>query len=147
MKIKAVQKNVRQAPRKMRLVANQLKQADLETTLRQLAVVERRSSLVILKVIKQAIANAMNNHQLPFESLELDEVLVTPGSIYKRWRAVSRGRAHEIKKRSCHVRVVLKTKSTAPQKNQQQQSAQKIKSKTQTQKKVTSKTKVKKAKK
>lgn len=108
MKITATQKNVRQTSRKVRLVANEVKDLPLEKAMRQLAVMERKASLTILKVVKQAVANAMNNHRLSFEDLELASIHVTPGATYKRWRAVSRGRAHEIKKRTCHIKVELK---------------------------------------
>lgn len=114
MKIKATQKQIRQTPRKMRLVANQVKDLSLEQAMRQLAVIDRRASLVILKVVKQAIANAMNNHRLSFESLSLKSIQVTPGSVYKRWRAVSRGRAHSIMKRTSHVMVELEVKEDKP---------------------------------
>lgn len=114
MKIKATQKQIRQTPRKMRLVANQVKDLSLEQAMRQLAVIDRRASLVILKVVKQAIANAMNNHRLSFESLSLKSIQVTPGSVYKRWRAVSRGRAHSIMKRTSQVMVELEVKEEKP---------------------------------
>jgi large subunit ribosomal protein L22 len=110
MQIIATQKNVRQSPRKVRLVANSVKSLPLEQALKQLAVIERKASLVVLKTIKQAIANAMNNHQLSFASLVLKSIEVAPGQTYKRFQAVSRGRAHSIQKKSSHVRVVLETK-------------------------------------
>jgi large subunit ribosomal protein L22 len=72
MKFVAVQKNTRQTPRKVRLVANQLKGLSLEQTLKQLAVIERKSTLVLLKTLKQAIANAQNNHGVPANQLEVE---------------------------------------------------------------------------
>jgi len=110
MKIRAQQNNTRQTPRKVRLVANQVKGLSLEKALRQLAVIERKAATVILKVMRQAIANATNNHGLKFEDLELNNIIVKKGPTFKRFRAVSRGRAHRILKRSCHVEVTLKTK-------------------------------------
>ena len=117
MKIRAEQKNTRQTPRKVRLVANQVKDLSLEKALRQLAVMERRAATVILKVKRQAIANATNNHGLKFEDLELDNIIIKKGPTYKRFRAVSRGRAHRILKRSCHVEVTLKTKEDNKESN------------------------------
>ncbi|MBD3249977.1 MAG: 50S ribosomal protein L22 [Candidatus Pacebacteria bacterium] len=110
MKIRAEQRNSRQSPRKVRLVANQIKDLPLEQALRQLALIERKATIVILKVMRQAIANAVNNHGLTIDQLELDQILVKTGPTYKRFRAVSRGRAHKILKRTCHVEVILKTK-------------------------------------
>lgn len=108
----AEQKNVRQSSRKVRLVAEQVKKLDLNAAVAQLSVMEKRSSLVILKTIKQAVANAMKNLGLAAEELELADIVVADGTILRRMRAVSRGRGHGIDKRTCHVRVVLKTKET-----------------------------------
>ncbi len=107
MIIKATQKNTRQTPRKVRLVANTIKDLPLEQAIKQLAVIERRATLVVLKTLKQAIANAMNNHNYAFEDLSLKNILVEEGPRYKRFRAVSRGRAHGLIKRTCHVTVEL----------------------------------------
>ena len=126
MQIVATQKNVRQSPRKVRLVANTVKKLSLTDALRQLAVIERRSTLVVLKVLKQAIANAMNNHQLSFESLNLKSIEVVPGPTYKRFQPVSRGRAHSIYKRTSHVRVVLETKDTVADQETKPAAAEKV---------------------
>lgn len=109
MIIKATQTNSRQTPLKVRLVANAVKGMKLEAAIKQLSVIERKSTIVILKVIRQAIANAMNNHGLSFDELTLKNILVTEGPRYKRFRAVSRGRAHGVIKRTCHVTVELET--------------------------------------
>lgn len=109
MTITATQKFTRQTGRKVRLVANQIKKLPLEQALRQLAVIERRSTLVLMKTVKQAVANAINNHGLKFEDLKLDNIIVNDGPQYKRMRAVSRGRGHEIKKRTSHIVVTLST--------------------------------------
>ncbi len=116
MLIKVTQKNTRQTPRKVRLVANTVKKMPLEQALRQLAVIERRSTLVLMKVIKQAIANAINNHGLKFDDLLLDTILINEGPRFRRFNAVSRGRAHGIIKRSSHITVTLKTRDESPAK-------------------------------
>lgn len=110
MQFVAVQKNTRQAPRKVRLVANTIKKMELAKAVEQLAVMERRASTVVLKTIHQAVANAKNNHGVDPQDLEIKEITVGTGSTYKRFRAVSRGRAHSIMKRTSHVRVILQTK-------------------------------------
>ena len=106
----ATQKYTRQTPRKVRLVANTVKKLPLEQALRQLSVMERRASLVVMKVVKQAMANAINNHGLKFDELVLSNILVTEGPRYRRFNAVSRGRAHGIIKRTSHICVTLMTK-------------------------------------
>ncbi len=113
MIVKATQKYTRQTARKVRLVADTVKEMSIEDALKQLAVMERRASLVVLKTLRQAIANAMNNYQLSLDQLKIKNIVVDEAPTYKRWRAVSRGRAHTILKRSCHISVELETKETA----------------------------------
>lgn len=110
MIIKAEQKNTRQPSRKVRLVVDVIKKMSVVDAINQLAVMNRKSSLLVLKVLRQAIANATNNFGLAISDLEIDKILVNDGPALKRWRAVSRGRAHTILKRTCHVRVDLRTK-------------------------------------
>lgn len=113
MLIKATQKNTRQTPRKVRLVANQVRKMSLPKAIEQLGLIEKRPTLVILKTLRQALANASHNHGLKIEDLELDNILITEGPRYKRFRAVSRGRAHGVIKRTSHITVTLKTNEKA----------------------------------
>lgn len=114
MLITATQKFTRQSPRKVRLVANAVKKMPLPKAVQQLAVIERKSTMVLMKTLKQAIANAVNNHGLKFEDLSIETIQVNEGPRYRRMRAVSRGRGHEVKKRTSHVIVKLKTIDTKP---------------------------------
>lgn len=113
MIIKATQKNTRQTPRKVRLVANTVRKLSLTEAIKQLSAMERRASLVVLKVVRQAVANAMHNHGFSFEELKLKNIVVMPAPQLKRFRAVSRGRAHTILKKSCHIAVELEAQKGA----------------------------------
>lgn len=113
MIIKAEQKNTRQTSRKVRLVADVVKDMSVVDAINHLAVINRKSTLLVLKVLRQALANATNNFGLSVADLEIDNIVVNDGPALKRWRAVSRGRAHTILKRTCHVRVDLRTKKEA----------------------------------
>ena len=115
MIITATQKYTRQTARKVRYVTDVIKKMSVEDALKQLAVMERRASLVVLKTLRQAVANAMNNHQLTLADLHIKNILIDEAPTYKRWRAVSRGRAHTILKRSCHIKVELETKDVEKQ--------------------------------
>ncbi|NCO12629.1 50S ribosomal protein L22 [Candidatus Pacearchaeota archaeon] len=110
MQFKVTQKNTRQTPRKVRLVANAIKNLPLEQAIKQLAVMDRRATVVMLKTIKQAIANAKNNHGVDADKLSIKEILVNGGPVYKRFNPVSRGRAHSILKRTSHITVTLEEK-------------------------------------
>lgn len=122
MIITATQKNSRQTALKVRLVANQVRKLSLVDAMEQLSVIEKKASLVILKLIRQAVANATHNHGYAVSDLRLKNIIVTPGPTYRRFRAVSRGRAHTVFKRTCHVTVEIEAgvapkaeaKKTAP---------------------------------
>lgn len=113
MTITATQLSTRQAPRKVRLVANSVKKLSLPDAVRQLSVINRRASIVVLKVLRQAIANATHNHGLKVEELRIKTIQVDEGSRFRRFRAVSRGRAHGIIKRTSHVKVELESQPVA----------------------------------
>jgi large subunit ribosomal protein L22 len=111
MQFKVTQKNTRQTPRKVRLVANAIKDLPLDQAIKQLGVMDRRATVVMLKTIKQAIANAKNNHGVSADKLAIKEILINVGPTYKRFNPVSRGRAHSIKKRTCHISITLEEKT------------------------------------
>lgn len=110
MLIKATQKYTRQTPRKVRLIANTVRKMPIDKAMGQLAVIEKKATMVVTKVMQQAIANATHNHGYKVSDLSIENILVTEGPRYRRFQAVSRGRAHGIIKRTCHVTVILKTK-------------------------------------
>lgn len=158
MIIKATQKNTRQTALKVRLVANQVRKLSLTDAISQLSVIQKRASLNILKLIRQAIADAVNNHGYSVSELTLKNITVAPGPTYKRFRAVSRGRAHNIFKRTCHITVELeagvapKVEKTAPKKANKTEDVKKevkkeVKKAPAKKKAVAKKTSVKKAKK
>lgn len=119
MLIQATQKNTRQTPRKVRLVANAVKDLSLAEAVAQLGVMHRRASGVVLKVLRQAVANAENNHSLSVDQLRIHSIVVNEGPRYRRFRAVSRGRGHGIIKRTSHVTVTLTTETEKPKEKKQ----------------------------
>ena len=110
MELKAIQKSTRQTPRKVRLVANSVRKMSIPDAIAQLAISDRRASILVLKVLRQALANAEHNHRLTVDGLKIKSILVNEGARYKRFNAVSRGRGHAILKRTCHVTVILEEK-------------------------------------
>lgn len=109
MKIVATQYLTRQSPRKVRLVVDQVKDLPLPAMMEQLSLIERHSCEVILKVLRQALANAQHNHGLTAQEVTVSSMTVMEGPRYRRFQPVSRGRAHGIIKRTCHVQVVLES--------------------------------------
>ncbi|EKD57447.1 MAG: 50S ribosomal protein L22 [uncultured bacterium] len=107
MEIVAVAKNVRISPQKARLVVDQIKKMGPQEAIKMLDFIPKGASLVLKKVVASAIANAKNNFGLSEDSTTFKEILVTKGIVFKRYRAVSRGRVHPILKRTSHIKVIL----------------------------------------
>jgi large subunit ribosomal protein L22 len=109
MLIKAESKFIRTSARKLRLVADLVRHQSPEEAVTVLTHLRKRAATPLLKTLKQALANAVNNHNLPKDTLLIQSIEVNEGPTYKRWQPVSRGRAHSIFKRTSHIKIVLKS--------------------------------------
>src|SRR3972149_1409323 len=107
MEVRAIAKNVRISPKKVRLVVDQIKNKKPQDAVTILDFVNKRSAPAIKKAIISAIANAKNNYALDEESLVFKQISASKGLTFKRFRPVSRGRVHHILKRASHIKVVL----------------------------------------
>ncbi|MBL7158970.1 50S ribosomal protein L22 [Candidatus Microgenomates bacterium] len=107
MDIKAKSQHVRMSPRKVRLVVDGAKGLSLQKTLEYLILLRKRAAKPLLKTINSAIANATANFKLKEENLKIKSIEILKGPVLKRWRPVSRGRAHPYKKRTSHIKVIL----------------------------------------
>src|SRR4030042_4457582 len=105
--VTAVSKNLRVSPKKVRLIAYNLRGKNAESALESLRFVPRKAATPLYKVLKSAIANAKNNFKLEIDHLKIKELLVDEGKTMKRYRPVSRGAAHQILKRTTNIKVVL----------------------------------------
>ena len=98
----------RQSPRKVRRTANLLRKLTAGEAITQLEFMPYEAAGALKKVIQSAMANA--NHNLEIENpedLKISQLLVDESMTYKRWRAMSKGRAYSIMKRSSKVSVAL----------------------------------------
>jgi len=66
-----------------------------------------KSAKILADAIKSASSNAKNNLKLDNANLRIKTIEVLKGPIFKRWQPVSRGMAHQIKKRTTHIKVIL----------------------------------------
>lgn len=107
MQVYAIAKNVRVSPFKARLVVEKIKRMQPAHAVQVLDFVPKAAAKPIKKVVMSAIANAKNNNGLDENSLKFKEIQVGHGITFKRFRPVSRGRAHHILKRTSTIRVVL----------------------------------------
>lgn len=105
--MKAYLKSYRQAPRKVRLVANLMKGKTAERALAELDALPKRASLPMRKLLLSAVANAKQNSGVALQDLFVKEVRVDQGMILKRSMPKSHGSAHPIHKHTSHVLVEL----------------------------------------
>ena len=99
---------VRIAPRKVRVVADQIRGLDVERALGAAAASRPRgASVPVRKLVKSAAANAENNFDLDPEEMRIASISVDEGPTMRRYRPRARGRATRIEKRSCHINIAL----------------------------------------
>lgn len=102
---------VRMAPRKVRPVLDLIRGKSLTLAESQLTHLPRRPSRVLLKLLKSAQANAVNNFKLDPKTLFVKQAYANEGPKLKRFQPRAMGRAHPILKRSSHVTVVLDSRT------------------------------------
>lgn len=103
---RAVHRFARVSPRKARLVMDLIRGQHVNTARDILRFTTRKSSRLIEKVLRSAIANASEN-EADVRSLYVMDARVDPGPYFQRYRPKDRGRAHPIKKRMSHLIVAV----------------------------------------
>jgi large subunit ribosomal protein L22 len=107
MDVRSVTRYVRLSPTKARDLARRLQGLPVAEALRIAALDERKAAGVIGKTLKSAIANAENNASLAAADLRVKTAVIEEGPRLRRFWARARGGASPIRKRTCHVRIVL----------------------------------------
>jgi len=100
-------KYIRMSPRKVRLVVNLIRNMNAKEAVARLKLLRKEAAIPVKKVIESAIANAEHNFNLKRESLYIKKITADSGPTLKRWQPRAHGRATPIRKRSCHITVVL----------------------------------------
>ncbi len=108
--MKAQLTNYRQAPRKVRLVADLIKGKKVSVALEQLAFLPKRAALPIAQLLRSAIANAKNTTSTQEGSLFVKNIRVDAGTVLKRMMPRARGSGAQILKRSSTVTLDLEQK-------------------------------------
>ncbi len=103
-------KNLRQSPRKVRLVVGVVKGKGVLKALQQLEFIIRRPAQPISKLIRSAIANAENNFNMVASNLYIKEFYVDEGVKLKRFQPKAMGAVGEIQKKTSHIHLVLAEK-------------------------------------
>jgi large subunit ribosomal protein L22 len=105
--VRASSRYVRVAPRKARLIADQVRGLHIEKARALLQFSPRDAAGDIRKLIDSAAANAENNHDLIADEMKVAEITVDEGPTLKRYRPRALGRATPIHKRTSHIGVAL----------------------------------------
>jgi len=105
--VKASARYVRIAPRKARLIADQVRGMHIESARALLQFSPRGAAHPIHKLIDSAAANAENNHDLIGDEMRISSIMVDEGPTLRRFRPRAMGRATPINKRTSHIRVAL----------------------------------------
>ncbi len=105
--VRASSRYVRIAPRKARLVADQVRGLQIEKARALLQFSPRGAARDIGKLIDSAAANAENNHDLVADEMRVAEITVDEGPTLRRYRPRALGRATPINKRTSHIAVAL----------------------------------------
>lgn len=108
--MKATAKSVKVSTRKVRIVADAIRNMSVVDAMRTLTLTKKHGASVLEKALESAVANAVNNNRLQAENLVIGELIVNEGQFLKRFHASTRGRVRPYKKRTTHITVVLKEK-------------------------------------
>ena len=115
---KARLKNINVSPRKVRLVADCIRNRDVKEALAFLHNTQRRSNAYLIKLINSAIANAIQKKNDVIEDdLIIKYIFVDEGKTLKRFRARAMGRGAPIKKRTSHINIFINSKENNGTKN------------------------------
>ena len=113
MEAKAITRYVRVSPRKARLVVDQIRGKSVIAAQETLMFTNRAVAEVVLKTLNSAAANADNLYNIRPEALYVKTCYVDEGPTMKRIRPRAKGSAARIRKRSCHITIIVATREEA----------------------------------
>ena len=105
--VKAHAKYIKVAPRKVRLVLNQIKFLEAEDAIERLGFIKKAAVKPVVKLLNSAIANAENNFEIDKKDLFIKTFTADDGPTIKRFRPRAHGRSAMIRKRTSHINLIL----------------------------------------
>ncbi|MBP1760817.1 MAG: ribosomal protein L22p (L17e) [Firmicutes bacterium] len=108
MEARAIARYLRVSPLKARQVADLVRGKDVKEALGILRYTNKKSSPLISKVVKSAIANAEHNYDMDSDELYISEIQINEGPTLKRMKPRAYGRADVRRHRTSHITVVLR---------------------------------------
>ena len=107
MRVRAHARFIRQSPYKVRQVLDMIRGMPVEQAIATLDFANRRAVEPIRKTLDSAVANAEHNFALDTSELHVAEAYADEGPTLRRFRPRARGRATRIRKRTCHITIVV----------------------------------------
>lgn len=104
---KAVVRHVRMSASKARVVLDLIRDKDVQTADEILKFSERDAAIVIRKLLRSAVANAEHNDEQIADDLFVSACFADEGKTLRRFRPRARGRASRIRKRTCHITLIV----------------------------------------
>ncbi len=104
-------KSIKTSPQKANIVLKSIRGKKAENAINILSFSRKRISNEILKVLKSAIANAENNHQLDIDKLFVKEATVGKAMVLKRFRPRARGRSGKLLKPFSSIKILVQESS------------------------------------
>ncbi|MEK6772972.1 MAG: 50S ribosomal protein L22 [Bdellovibrionota bacterium] len=110
MEAKASLKYARVGAQKARLVADLVRGQNVNQAVKTLTFLNKKSALIIKKLIESAVANADDKKIMDVDKLFVKTIYVDQGPVLKRFRPRAQGRAYGIRKKTSHINVTLEEK-------------------------------------
>jgi len=111
--MKASATHIRISPRKVRTVVDTVRGKSVSQALSILAFTRKKAALPVQKLLKSALANAAENNGISdVDTLVIDRIMVDEGPTLKRYMPRARGRATPIRKRTSHIRIILRERGS-----------------------------------
>lgn len=105
--VRAVHRHARFSAYKAREVLDLIRGKSVSEARTILQFCDRAAAETVAKILDSAVANAANNNDIPPEELFVSACFADEGPTMKRWRPRARGRATRIRKRTCHITVIV----------------------------------------
>ena len=106
----ALAKSLKTSQQKANIILSMIRGQKVDKAINILSFSKRRISIEILKILKSAISNAENNHQLDIDRLFVREASVGKSMVLKRFRPRARGRSGKILKPFSRIRILVEEK-------------------------------------
>ncbi len=113
MEARAVAKYVKMSPKKARQVVDLVRGEPVGKALSALHFLHKAASEPIEKTLRSAVANILNNEEtskVDPDELFVKEAFVNMGFSLRRFRAASMGRPMRMRRRTCHITIVVSSK-------------------------------------